>query len=91
MFNVYNVIYIYTHTYIYINIFTIFNKIITIIKINLLEYTFIVIFELFYIVFFVCDGVADVFELVWVLVRVGERDILVVRGKYCQCSYYWHK
>ena len=63
------------------NIFNIFNKIISIIKSNLLEYTFI--FELFYIVFFCCDGVADVFLLVWVLVRVGERDIFIVRGKYC--------
>ena len=34
-------------------------------KSNLYEYTFIVIFELFYIVFFFGDGVADFFVIVW--------------------------
>ena len=25
------------------------------------------------------------------MVRIEEKDILVLGGKYCQCSYYWNK
>ena len=39
---------------------------------------------------FFYDGVADFCVNVG-MVQIDEKDILVVRGKYCQCSYSWNK